>query len=141
MTAPAPTPIDDRLYLWRISKRGHRVHIENLRTGRAHCQVENCGGRPFDGKGAEVPAGRRVCENCADLAGRDEIDYREPDVRVLLGERLAETEPEFFPSAVAPKPWKRKQPAQPIHRPKGRKPKRSNAKYPKPFNDSLPPWL
>ena len=135
-------PIDDRLYLWRISKRGHRVHIESLRTGRAYCQAENCSsGKPFDGRGEEAPPGRRLCGNCTDLTGRNEADYREPDIRVLLGERLAETEPELFPSAVAPKPWKRKQPTRTINRPKKHKPKRSNTKYPKPFNDSLPPWL
>ena len=131
----------DRLYLWRASKRGHRVHIENPETERAFCQVENCGGRALDGQGTEIPAGRRVCGNCIDLAGRNETDYREPDIRVLLGERLADVEPELFASAVAPKPWKRKQPARPASRPKGRKPKRSNVKYHKPFNDDLPPWL
>ena len=79
----------DRRYLWRDRKRGHRVHIENPETKRAYCQAENCsGGKPFDGRGTEIPAGRRLCGNCADLAGRNEADYREPDIRVLLGERL-----------------------------------------------------
>ncbi len=128
----------DRLYLWRAGKRGHRVHIENPETERAYCQVENCGGKPLDGRGAEVPAGRRICGNCIDLAGRNETDYRELSLAVLMGERLAETEPELFASAVAPKPRERKQPARPVSRPKGRKPKRSNVKYPKPFDDDLP---
>lgn len=125
-------------YLWRISKRGQRAHIENPETGRAFCQVENCGGKPLDGKGAEVPAGRRLCGNCTDLAGRDKTDYREPDIRVLLGERLAEVEPELFPSAVVPEPRKRKKQARRVNRSKGRKIKRSKTKYPLPFNDALP---
>ena len=86
----------DRLYLWRAGKRGHRVHLENPETGRTFCQTENCGGKPLDGRGAEIPSGRRLCGNCLDLAGRNETDYREPDIRVLLGERLAEVEPELF---------------------------------------------
>lgn len=131
----------DRLYLWRVRKRGQRVHIENPETARAYCQVENCGGRALDGRGADVPAGRRLCGNCIDLAGRHGADYREPDLRVLLGERLAEVEPELFASTVAPKPQERKRPTRPVGRPKGRKPKRSNVKYPRPFNDDLPPWL
>ncbi len=130
--------MDDKLYLWRASKRGHRVHIENPETERAYCQVENCGGKPLDGRGAEVPAGRRICGNCIDLAGRNETDYRELSLAVLMGERLAETEPELFASAEAPKPRERKQPAQPVSRPKGRKPKRSNVKYSRPFDDDLP---
>ena len=94
----------DRLYLWRASKASQRVHLENPETGRAHCQAENCGGgKPFDGRGAEIPAGRRLCGNCIDLAGRDEADYREPDVRVLMGERIAETELGLFASAGAAK--------------------------------------
>ena len=128
----------NRLYLWRINKRGHRVHIENPETERAYCQVENCGGRLFDGRGAEIPTGRRLCGNCTDLAGRNEIDYREPDIRVLMGERMAEVEPMLFAGTVAPKLWKRKKQARPAHRSKGRKPKRSNVKYPRPFNDDLP---
>ena len=129
----------DRLYLWRVSKRGHRVHIENPETERAYCQTENCGGgTPFDGRGAEIPTGRRVCQNCADLAGRSETDYRELDIRVLLGERLAEVEPELFTGAVTPEPWEQKKQARPAHRSKGRKIKRSNVKYPRPFNDDLP---
>ncbi len=129
----------DTLYLWRVSKRGHRVHTENPETGQAYCQAENCsGGKPFDGRGEEVPAGRRVCANCIDLAGRNNTDYQEPDLRVLLGERLAETEPELLGGAVIPKPRKRKQPTRPANRPKWRKPKRSNVKYLRPFNDDLP---
>ena len=144
----------DRRYLWRASKHAQRVHIENPETERAYCQTENCsGGKPFDGRGAEIPTGRRVCQNCADLAGRSETDYREPDIRVLMGERMAETEPELFyegrgksdvddrfghVSTVAPKPWKRGRQARPARRLKGRKPKRSTAKYARPFNDALP---
>ena len=128
----------DRLYLWRASKHAQRVHIENPETERTFCQVENCGGKPFDGRGAEIPDGRRLCQNCTDLAGRNEADYREPDIRVLMGERLAEVEPELFASTVAPKPWKRAKQARSAHRPGGRKPKRSNVKYPRPFNDPLP---
>ena len=136
------TEYTGRLYLWRIRKRGQRVHIKNPETERAYCQAENCsGGKPFDGRGAEVPAGRQTCMNCTDLTGRTEADYREPDLKVLLGERLAETKPRLFPSAVAPKPRKRGKQAWAISRSKGRKPKRSPAKYPRPFNDDLPPWL
>ncbi len=138
----AGSAMTDRQYLWRASKRGHRVHIENPETGRAYCQAEKCGGgRPFDGRGEEVPAGRRVCGNCIGLAEQDKTDYREPDLRVRMGERLAEVEPELFASTVAPKPQEHKRPTRPVSRPKGRKPKRSNVKYARPFNDDLPPWL
>ena len=143
----------DRQYLWRINKRGHRVHILDSETGRTHCQVENCGGKPFDGKGAEIPDGRRLCQNCPDLAGRNEANYGEPSLAVLMGERLAEVEPELFAGTVAPKPerankplpasgkkWKRAKQARPAYRPKGIKPKRSNVKYHMPFNDDLPSW-
>jgi len=130
----------DRRYLWRAGKCGHRVHIENPETERAYCQVENCGGKPFDGKGAEIPTGRRLCGNCTDLAGRSEADYREPDIRVLLGERLAEVEPELFAGTVAPEPWKRGKQVRRFNRPKGRKPKHSTAKYLRPFDDDLPSW-
>ena len=112
----------DRRYLWRANKASRRVHIENPETARTHCQVENCGGRPLDGRGAEVPTGRRLCGNCIDLAGRDEADYREPDVRMLTGERLAEAEPELFASAGAPKPWKRRKQARPVRRSKEHRP-------------------
>ena len=128
----------DRRYLWRVRKRGHRVHIENLETERAYCQVENCGGRPLDGRGTEIPPGRRLCGNCVDLTGRNETDYREPDIRVLLGERMAEVEPMLFASTVAPKPWKRKKQAWPARRSKGRKARRGEAKHPRPLNDDLP---
>ena len=128
----------NRLYLWRISKRGHRVHIENPETERAYCQAENCsGGKPFDGRGAEIPPGRRLCGNCIDLAGRGEADYREPDVRVLMGERLP-VPPNTKSTSHLPQPWKREKQARPVNRSKGRKPKRSNAKYLRPFNDDLP---
>ncbi len=134
----------DTSYLWRASKRGQRVHIQNPETGRAYCQAENCsGGKPFDGRGAEIPAGRRVCGNCADLAGRDKTDYREPDIRVLLGERLAEVEPELFTSTVAPESgrtdltsvhrgpkWKRGKQARPVNRSRGRQLKCSDVKHP-----------
>ena len=83
-------------YLWRVNKRGHRVHIRNPETGRTFCQVANNGGKPVDGRGAEIPDGRRLCQNCAGLAGRERTDYAEPSLAVLLGERLAETEPELF---------------------------------------------
>ena len=125
-------------YLWRASKPGQRVHIQNPETERAYCQVENCGGRPLDGRGAEIPAGRRICGNCIDLACRNETDYREPDVRVLMGERLAETEPALFASTVEPGSWKREKQAWPTRRSKGRKARRSNVKHPRPFNDPLP---
>ena len=127
-----------RRYFWRASKRGQRVHIENPETERTFCQVENCGGKPFDGRGEEIPTGRRLCQNCGDLAGRDETDYREPDLRVLLGERVADVKPELFTSAVAPLSRKRGKQARPVNRSKGRKPKRSTAKHPKPFDDPLP---
>ena len=39
---------------------------------------------------------------------------------------------------VAPGSWKRKKQMRPGNRWKGRKPKRSNVKYPRPFNDDLP---
>ena len=125
-------------YLWRTDKRGHRVHIENSETGRTFCQVENCGGKPFDGRGAEIPPGRRLCGNCIDLEDRNEADYREPDIRVLMGERLAEAEPELFVGTVAPEPWKRGKQRRQAHRSRGRKLKRSNVKHPEPFNDDLP---
>ena len=140
-----------RRYLWRINKHGHRVHIENPETERAYCQVENCGGKPLDGRSAGVPAGRRLCGNCIDLAGRVEPNYAEPNIRVLLGERLAETEPELFASTAAPEPeradltsshrankWEPRKQMRPAHRRKGRKFKRSNVKYARPFNDDLP---
>ena len=143
----------DRQYLWRASKPSHRVHIENPETERAYCQAENCSGKPFDGRGAEIPAGRRLCGNCVDLTGRNDTNYQEPSLAVLMGEQLAETESELFyegrgksdvddrfghVSTVAPKPWKRKKQARPARRLKGRKPKRSTAKYARPFNDALP---
>ena len=65
----------DRRYLWRERKRGHRAHIENPETERAHCQAENCsGGKPFDGRGADIPAGRRLCGNCVDLVSQSVAD-------------------------------------------------------------------
>ena len=136
----------DKAYLWRVSKSGHRVHIENSETGQARCQAENAsGGKPFDGRGAEVPAGRRLCRNCIDLVGQAKTDYREPDIRVLLGERLADVEPSLGDSAEAAKPWKWRKQAAPAA-PKthftmkrvSRKPKRSNVKYARPFDDDLP---
>ena len=143
----------DRLYLWRAGKHAQRVHIENPETERTFCQVENCSGEPFDGRGSGIPDGRRLCQNCIDLAGRSEADYREPDIRVLLGERMAETESELFyegrgkrdtcvrfghVSTVVPKPSKRGKQARPARRSKGGKPKRSKTKYARPFNDALP---
>ncbi len=240
----------DRSYLWQTSKRGRRVHLENPATGRTHCQVENSGGKPLDGRGPEIPAGRRLCQNCADLAGRgkaghqdsdslasavtpkpwkltasdgrqksnvgspittpravtpgnqmvrqrglhggtygpaskgktftpDEIaayaqehggavsprpvkravrqivdggKYKEPSLAVLMGERLAETEPELFDGIMAPGPaaradrtfpaggkkWKRAKQVRRVYRSKGRKPKRSAVKDPRPFDDDLP---
>ncbi len=140
----------DRQYLWRANKRGHRVHIENPETARTFCQVENCGGKPFDDRGSEIPSGRRICGNCVDLASRDKTDYREPSLAVLLGERLAETEPGLFdgndttPSLrtpnhpIARKPWKRAEQARPVNRSKAHKPNRSTVKHPRPFNDDLP---
>ena len=133
--------MSDPLYLWRASKTSRRVHIENPETGRAYCQAENCsGGKAFGGRGTEVPAGRRLCGNCVDLAGRNKGNYQEPSLAVLMGERLAEVEPELFTSTVAPEPWKRKKQVRPVHRSRGRKSKRSKVKYDRPFNDDLPPW-
>ena len=145
-----------RRYLWQTGKARRRVHIENLGTDRTFCQTENGGGKPLDGRGTEVPAGRRLCRNCTDLEERDESSYAEPDVRVLMGERIAEVEPELFASTVVPAPertdftvrgpgqsygrkkWKRAKQARPAHRPRARKPKRSTAKYARPFDDDLP---
>ncbi len=142
----------DRRYLWRAGRANRRVHIENPETERAYCQVENNGGKPFDGSGAEIPAGRRLCQNCADLAGRNEVDYREPDVRVLLGERLPDAKPELAyegggkcaasdtfgcAGTVAPEQPKR---GKRVNRSKVHRPKRSNVKYHMPFNDDLPSW-
>ena len=121
----------EKQYLWRASKRGHRVHIENPETERAYCQVENCGGKLLDGRGAEVPAGRRICGNCIELAGRNETDYREPDIRVLMGERLAETEPELFAIAAAPKPREREKQTKVVHRLKAGKTKPGKVKHQK----------
>ncbi len=141
----------DRLYLWRANKGKQRVHIEDLTTGRTHCQTENVGGRPLDGRSAKVPTGRRLCQNCTDLEGRDESSYAEPDVRVLLGERMVEAEPELFASTMAPKPertdltysdhrkkWKRGKQARRVNRPRQRKPGRSTVKHDRPFDDDLP---
>ena len=134
-------------YLWRARKRGQRAHILNPETGQAYCQAENCsGGKAFDSRGPGIPDGRRLCQNCADLAERNEASYAEPDVRVLLGERLAEEGDDKWgvnasfrgASTVAPKPWKRGKQARPVNRSKGRKPKRSNVKHPRPFDDPLP---
>ena len=137
----------DRLYLWRAGKHGHRVHIQNAGTERTYCQVENCGGKPFDGRGAEIPSGRRLCGNCTDLAGRDtvknlragifksEADYREPSLAVLLGEQMAETEPELFVGTASSRTRARKKQVRPAH---SGKPRRNEAKYPRPFNDDLP---
>ena len=124
-----------RAYIWRANKPSRRVHIENSETGRTFCQAENCGGKPLDGRGAEIPTGRRLCGNCTDLVGRNEANYQEPSLAVLLGERLAEVEPELFASTAAPEPWKRGKQTRPAH---GGKPKRSNVKYARPFNDDLP---
>ena len=129
----------DRLYLWRANKRGQRIHIENPLTGRAYCQAENCsGGKSFDGKGLEIPSGRQLCGNCIDLAGRNEADYQEPSLAVLIDERLVETEPGLFVGTVAPEPWRRGKQMRPARRSKGSKPKRSTVKHAEPFNDDLP---
>ena len=100
--------------------------------------MENCGGKSFDGRGAEIPTGRRLCGNCIDLAGRNEANYQEPSLAVLLGERLADVEPELFAGTVTPEPWEQKKQVRPAGRSRGRKPKRSNVKYPRPFDDDLP---
>ncbi len=141
----------DRQYLWQTSKRSRRVHILNPGTDRTFCQTENGGGKALDGSGIEVPAGRRLCGTCIDLAGRVEPNYAEPDIRVLLGEKLAESEPELFAGLVAPAPeqtnltsshrgkkWKQGKQARRGHRSKWGKPKRSTVKYPRPFDDDLP---
>ncbi len=245
----------EKRYLWRIRKHGQRVHIENPEIERAFCQVENNGGRPLDGSGAEIPAGRRLCENCIDLAGRGKADnrdsnslasavtpkprkltasdgrqksnvgipittptaslgsqvegsravppgnqmvrqrglrggtygpaskgktftvdelaayaqehggavsprsvkravrqivddgkYKEPSLAVLMGEKIAETEPELFAAAPEPeradltsshhgKTWKR---GKQTNGPEGHRPRRSNAKHPRPFDDDVP---
>ncbi len=85
------------------------------------------------------------------MEDRNEADCQEPSLAVLLGERLAETEPELFAGTMAPKPertdltsshlakkWKRGKQARPVNRSAGRKPRRSTAKYLKPFDDDLP---
>ena len=143
----------DTSYLWRAAKLGQRVHIQNPKTGQAYCQAENCSsGKPFDGRGPGIPDGRRLCQNCADLANRSATDYREPSLAVLMGERIAETEPGLFGSTVALRPagrarlllptvgkkWKRGKQGRPVNRSKGRKPKRGNVKHPRPFDDPLP---
>ena len=103
-------------YLWRANKRSQRAHIENPKTGRAYCQAENCsGGKAFDSKGPRIPDGRSLCRNCTDLAGRDE--------------------PELFAGTGAPEQPKRRKR---VNRPKAHRPKRSNVKYVRPFNDDLP---
>ena len=66
---------------------------------------------------------------------------------------IAEAEPDLFTSLVAPAPapertgltsprrerlWKRGKQARRDHRSRGRKPKRSNVKYARPFDDPLP---
>ena len=143
--------MSDPLYLWRAGKSSRRIHILDSETGRTFCQVENCGGRALDGRGVDIPAGRRVCGNCIDLAGRNEADYQEPSLAVLLGERLVETEPELSTGLVAPEPertdltssdrqakWKRGKQARRTHKSKWGKPKRSTVKYSKPFDDDLP---
>lgn len=123
----------DRLYLWQTRKLNRRVHIENPETSRAFCQAENCrGGKAFDGRGAAIPAGRRLCGNCADLTSRDEAAYREPDLRVLMGERLADDDPPTAPPRVCRKRTQRSS------RPEGRKPKRSTVKHHRPFDDPIP---
>ena len=127
-----------RLYLWRVNKTGRRCHILNPKTERTYCQVENCGGKSFDGRGAEIPPGRRLCGNCIDLAGRNEANYQEPSLAVLLGERLADVEPELFAVVSASRPRKRAKQARPVNRSKGRKTRRGEVKYPRPFNDDLP---
>ena len=125
----------DTSYLWRASKRGQRVHIQNPETGRTFCQEENCGGKAFDSRGPEILAGRRLCRNCSDLASRGEADYQEPDVRVLMGERLAETEPELFVGIAVPEQPKRRKR---VNRSKAHRPKRGHVKHHMPFNDDLP---
>ena len=133
----------DRRYLWQAGKHSRRVHIENPETDRTFCQTENGSGKPLDGKGAEIPAGRRLCGNCIDLAGRDEADYREPSLAVLLGERIAETEPVnqslgttgFLAGTAEPKRPKR---GKRVNRSKAHRPKRGHVKHHMPFNDDLP---
>ncbi len=76
--------------------------------------------------------------------------YKEPSLAALMGERIAETELELFSSTVAPEPertdltsprqgkWKRGKQARRVNRSKGRKPRRSTVKHPRPFDDPLP---
>ena len=93
----------------------------------------------MDGRGVETPPGRRLCGNCIGLAEQDKTDYREPDLRVLMGECWAEVEPELF--AGTGKPLVSSEgfsEGRPGNRLKGRKPKRNSVKHPRPFDDPLP---
>ncbi len=130
----------DRTYRWEGRRPGRKVHVLNSGTGRVWCKLENMQRkRAFDSEGTALPPGRKTCKNCLDLAERGVADYREPDVRVLIGERLAEEGPDLF--AIAPKPRKLGRQARPARRAKGHKPKHSKVKHVRTFNDDLPPWL
>ena len=53
--------------------------------------------RAFDSEGTAKPPGREVCNNCLDLIERNETDFQEPNLAIILGERLAEEGPDLGP--------------------------------------------
>ena len=88
----------DRTFIWITGKSSRRAHIMNPETERTYCQTENVRRtKPLDGKGPEKPPGRRLCGNCLDLIERNESNFQEPSLGVLLGERLAEEGPDLGP--------------------------------------------
>lgn len=88
----------DRTFIWITGKSSRKAHIMNPETERTFCQTENVRRKkPLDGKGPEKPPGRRVCNNCLDLIERNESNFQEPSLGVLLGERLAEEGPDLGP--------------------------------------------
>ena len=130
----------DRTYRWEGRRPGRRVHILNPAMGKTWCKLENMQRkRAFDSEGTALPPERKICRNCLDLEGRNETDFQEPNIKVFLGERLAGVELDLFAPVVEPK--KRKRQTRIIRHPKERKAKCSKVKYPRPFNDDLPPWL
>ena len=96
-----------RVYQWEGRRPGRRVHISNPETGRVWCKLENMQRkRAFDSEGTAFPPGRMVCKNCTDLEERNEPDFQEPNIKVLLGERIVGIELDLF--VDAPEPKKRK---------------------------------